>query len=97
MKKQNPVKVVCDKGCKKTFVCSKPQEKKLGDGVIEHMLKCPYCRQEYPIFYSNTESRKLRQRLNSKEGKALPPEQREAILAKMNAIENRLRDRFQKC
>lgn len=97
MKKQNPVKVVCDKGCKKTFVCSKPQEKKLGDGVIEHMLKCPYCRQEYPIFYSNTESRKLRQRLNSKEGKALPPEQREAILAKMNNIESRLRDRFQKC
>lgn len=97
MKKQNPVKVVCDKGCKKTFVCSKPQEKKLGDGVIEYMLKCPYCRQEYPIFYSNIESRKLRQRLNSKEGKALPPEQREAILTKMNAIESRLRDRFQKC
>lgn len=97
MKKQNPVKVVCDKGCKKTFVCSKPQKKKLGDGVIEHMLKCPYCRQEYPIFYSNIESRRLRQRLNSKEGKALPPEQREAIVAKMNAIESRLRDRFQKC
>ena len=97
MKQQKSVKVICDKGCGKSFVCSKPQEKKLGDGVIEHMLKCPYCRQEYPIFYSDIESRKLRQRLNSKEGKALPPEQREAIVAKMNAIENRLRDRFQKC
>lgn len=97
MKKQNPIKVVCDKGCKKTFVCSKPREKKLGDGVIEHMLKCPYCHQEYPIFYSNIESRRLRQYLNSKEGKVLPPGQREAIVAKMNAIESRLRDRFQKC
>lgn len=97
MKQQKSVKVVCDKGCGKSFVCSKPQEKKLGDGVIEHMLKCPYCRREYPIFYSNIESRRLRQYLNSKEGKALPPEQREAILTKMNAIESRLRDRFQKC
>lgn len=96
MKQQESVKVICDKGCGKSFVCSKPQEKKLGDGVIEHMLKCPYCRQEYPIFYSNIESRRLRQRLNSK-GKALPSEQREAILTKMNAIESRLRDRFQKC
>lgn len=97
MKKQDPVKVICDKGCGKSFVCSKPQKKKLGDGVIEHMLKCPHCRQEYPIFYSNIESRRLRQRLNSKEGKALPPGQREAIVAKINAIESRLRDRFQKC
>lgn len=97
MKKQESVKVICDKGCGKSFVCSKPQEKKLGDGVIEHMLKCPYCRREYPIFYSNIESRRLRQRLNSKEGKALPPKEREAILTKMNAIESRLRDRFQEC
>ena len=97
MKRQESVKVICDKGCGKSFVCSKPQEKKLGDGVIEHMLKCPYCRQEYSAFYSNIESRRLRQSLNSKEGKALPPEQREAILTKMNAIESRLRDRFQKC
>lgn len=92
MKKQNLVKVICDKGCGKSFVYSKVQEKKLGDGVIEHMLKCPYCRREYPAFYS-----KLRQYLNSKEGKALPPEQREAILTKMNTIESRLRDRFQEC
>jgi hypothetical protein len=97
MKQQESVKVICDKGCGKSFVCSKPQEKKLGDGVIEHMLKCPYCRREYPIFYSNIESRRLRQRLNSKEGKALPPKEREAILTKMNAIESRLRDRFQEC
>ena len=97
MKRQESVKVICDKGCGKSFVCSKPQEKKLGDGVIEQMLKCPYCRREYPAFYSNIESRRLRQSLNSKEGKALPPEQREAILTKMNAIEIRLRDRFQKC
>lgn len=97
MKRQESVKVVCDKGCGKSFVCSKPQEKKLGDGVIEYMLKCPYCRREYPIFYSNIESRRLRQRLNSKEGKALPPEQREAIITKMNATESRLRDRFQEC
>lgn len=97
MKRQESVKVICDKGCGKSFVCSKLQKKKLGDGVIEHMLKRPYCRREYPVFYSNIESRRLRQRLNSKEGKALPPEQREVILAKMNAIESRLRDRFQEC
>lgn len=97
MKRQESFKVICDKGCGKSFVCSKLQEKKLGDGVIEHMLKCPYCRREYLAFYSNIESRRLRQRLNSKEGKALPPEQREAILTKMNAIESRLRDRFQEC
>lgn len=97
MKRQESVKVICDKGCGKSFVCSKLQKKKLGDGVIERMLKCPYCRREYPVFYSNIESRRLRQRLNSKEGKALPPEQREVILAKMNAIESRLRDRFQEC
>lgn len=97
MKRQESVKVICDKGCGKSFVCSKLQKKKLGDGVIEHMLKCPYCRREYPAFYSNIESRRLRQYLNSKEGKALLTGQREAILAKMNAIESRLRDRFQEC
>ena len=51
MKRQESVKVICDKGCGKSFVFLKPQEKKLGDGVIEHMLKCPYCRREYPSTY----------------------------------------------
>lgn len=80
-----PFKVVCNFGCGKQFVC-KITDKRLGDGIIKHVLKCPYCGKEYPIHYSNIQSRRLRQSLKGNRHKMTNTEMNK-IVDEINSIE----------
>lgn len=81
----NPVTIVCNFGCGKKFTC-KITDKNLGDGVVKHVLKCPFCGKEYRIHYSNIESRRLRQKLKD-ERQTMPTEQLNCYIDKINSIE----------
>lgn len=81
-----PVTIVCNYGCGKEFT-AKIVDKKLGEGVLKHMLKCPYCGKEYRIFYSNIKSRRLRQRIKDQKN-TLTQSERKDLLTEINQIEH---------
>lgn len=79
------ISVTCNFGCGKPFTC-KITDKQLGDGIVEHLLKCPYCGKEYRIHYSNIKSRRLRQSLKDGRDKMTISEMNK-IIDEINSIE----------
>jgi len=91
---------ICNTGCGKTFNAPKVLLDKLDDGIEKSYIRCSHCQHEYLYFYTDTETRKLQDKivlLYRQNGRMNPAmlvkremKLREKIKQKMDALRERI-------
>lgn len=77
------MRTVCDAGCQKAFTVQDFQHVLIENGIEKTFFACPHCLHEYVAYYSDSEVKKLQQKMRNIQQRFKNPRADHKAAAKM--------------